>query len=38
MLYTALIVEDEDMIREIAVQTLEDDGFAFLKRNMLRRR
>jgi DNA-binding NtrC family response regulator len=29
--YTALVVEDEDMIREIAVQTLEDDGFAVLE-------
>jgi CheY-like chemotaxis protein len=31
MIYTALVVEDEDMIREIAVQTLEDDGFAVLE-------
>ena len=31
MIYTALVVEDEDIIREIAVQTQEDDGFAVLE-------
>jgi two-component system, response regulator PdtaR len=31
MIYTALVVEDEEMIREIAVQVLEDDGFTVLE-------
>jgi two-component system, response regulator PdtaR len=31
MIYTALVVEDEDLIREIAVQVLEDDGFTVLE-------
>jgi two-component system, response regulator PdtaR len=29
--YTALVVEDEELVREIAVQALEDDGFTVVE-------